>query len=294
MAANSLLLKMKVKDDSYPIFKEELKKMEEKYGPFSKNDNIMHVFDMMKEGKNPNQANKEHLLNLIKVLCKKLDIVEEVTEDSSENHDDDNNARSTNPEPNDKQETICKFYEKKNCKYGRSGKDCTYQHPPPCKKFEMFGNEEKGCHDTNCKKLHRKVCKYFMRKKICKFGENCRLLHPKKLKPQNQNLKQTQNQRRGGIDDFAVEQKNTNVRFVNEPLHQSKISSQFQGNSAFLGHNPIPNQSYWEKEKQVREPFLDPPFLDPQQKQMVDYMMKIMNQRLNSIEEIKMKQNYYH
>ena len=80
MAANSLLLKMKVKDDSYPIFKEELKKMEEKYGPFSKNDNIMHVFDMMKEGKNPNQANKEHLLNLIKVLCKKLDIVEEITE----------------------------------------------------------------------------------------------------------------------------------------------------------------------------------------------------------------------
>ena len=46
----------------------------------------------------------------------------------------------------------------------------------------------------------------------------------------------------------------------------------------FLGHNT--HQTYWGKESQNQIKYL---FLDPQQRQMMEYIMMFLNQRLNSI-----------
>ena len=109
-----------------------------------------------------------------------------------------------------------------------------------------------------------------MKHKICKFGEKCRFLHPKKPKPLNQTRKERRDDEKSG-----EEKKNTPVRLANEPL---QTNTQLKENGVFLGHNT--HQTYWGKENQNQ---IKDPFLDPQQRQMMEYMMILLNQRLNSI-----------
>ena len=86
-------------------------------------------------------------------------------------------------------EKICKFYKSGNCQDGKTGKKpdhngktCDFNHPPTCRKFELFGYKEKGCKVRDCSKLHLSLCKNFMRYQNCKFGEKCRYFHSRGLK----------------------------------------------------------------------------------------------------------------
>ena len=111
---------------------------------------------------------------------------ESTTEQNEENDNDSKNAQNVTKE-------ICKYYKNGKCHYGKSGKKmdkrgkiCAFSHPITCKKFDNFGFKENGCKNRKCEKLHLNVCKIFMRHKLCKYGEDCRFYHPKKLKNSNQ------------------------------------------------------------------------------------------------------------
>ena len=46
-------------------------------GPFSKTGNVMLALDQIAKGEDLNQVTKQHLINIMKVLCTKLEWTEE-------------------------------------------------------------------------------------------------------------------------------------------------------------------------------------------------------------------------
>lgn len=78
---------------------------------------------------------------------------------------------------------ICRYYKQSTCKYGVSGRGCTFSHPKACKRFMSFGNRSHwGCsRGDGCKFYHPKVCPSSKNSNEC-FKENCRLTHLKGTK----------------------------------------------------------------------------------------------------------------
>ena len=168
---------MKLKQSSYDILKEELEKNEVSLGPFSKSTNMMQAFDLMEKGDlmSSNQVTKINLINIIKLLCSKLEWTEdleenkktntEVKDDSSEN---ENKTQVNVQDENKKTQQNCKFYMVGKCQFGKNGKKpnkdgkiCAFSHLPTCKKFENYShNKEEGCRNKKCDKMHLKVCKF--------------------------------------------------------------------------------------------------------------------------------------
>ena len=184
-------MKMKLSEEGSKILKELLIQNEENTGPFSKTSNVMLALEPMQKGEElaSNQVTKNHLTNIIKVLCTKLEWVEEPS-DQEEVKNEASQDISTENESNASQK-VCKFFRSGNCKFGRSGKKsgltCAYSHSITCKKFELYGNKHpKGCKDKKCDKLHLSLCKIYTKFQNCKYGEKCRYFHPRKLKPNNQ------------------------------------------------------------------------------------------------------------
>ena len=286
-------IRMAFKEEAIEAFKEELINNKSE-GPFcNKTKNEMFVIQSLREGKIGNQQTKDHLLNIIKVLCKKLDWLKE-----SEETDD---TRNTSPGTSNNQEeetidndipmTICKFYQSGNCKFGRSGKKsdrsgkiCQFSHPPICKKFENYGYKKEGCRNRDCEELHLNLCKKFM-KDYCKYGDQCKYHHPRKLKQfKESNLG----------EKIHEEQRSKNVNIVAENMHQSGFIEQHhqaQNQSPFLG-----------KLHPIQQPILENPSNQPclkknqmNQPTMWDLLMKIeqmahsnqrLERRLSNIERI--------
>ena len=95
-----------------------------------------------------------------------------ITEDSIE-------PNSTIQQPNrpEKRTPICKYYARRNCMYGRAGKECNFSHPKVCPAFSKNGERRGGCtKGKGCKDFHPKVCYESMEKKQCSRG-NCRFYH---------------------------------------------------------------------------------------------------------------------
>ena len=44
-----------------------------------------------------------------------------------------------------KNKTVCKYYLRRECQHGRSGKDCRFSHPKICIKFSKNGDRNGGC-----------------------------------------------------------------------------------------------------------------------------------------------------
>ena len=78
----------------------------------------------------------------------------------------------------DKVETekeICHFYVQFRCKYGRSGKDCEFEHPKIC--LSLMNKGTKGCSNAeNCEYVHPKMCQKSLNGKNCE-NKRCFLGH---------------------------------------------------------------------------------------------------------------------
>ena len=160
----------------------------------------------------------------------------------------------------------------------KRGKICAFSHPITCKKFDNFGFKENGCKNRKCEKLHLNVCKIFMRHKSCKYGEDCRFYHPKKLKNSNQMKPENQSSQKHNEEQPSYA---NIVRKNLEPL--------MQADGHFLGLQPV-HQKYSGQVQQVQQPCpgqINPnpqAFLEMQksQKQMMDLFIGL-NQKLNNI-----------
>ena len=71
---------------------------------------------------------------------------------------------------------MCGFYINKNCRHGRSGKECHYLHPKLCYSYLNKGND--GCNKENCEYFHPTFCKY---QEKCK-SKKCKFFHKKQPK----------------------------------------------------------------------------------------------------------------
>ena len=172
---------------------------------------------------------------------------------------------------------ICKFYRAGKCNHGTSGKTsdktgkiCAYSHPQTCKKFELYGNKEKGCKMKKCNNLHLSLCKVFMKHQTCKFGNKCRYFHPHKLKSNNQKQENKNNSGQTTIDT----EKLSYAQVVRKPFSQQVQSNQ-QG--PFLGQHFV-EQPFLGQRIQTQQAFLD---LQNGQKQMMELFMN-MNQKMMS------------
>lgn len=74
--------------------------------------------------------------------------------------------------------TICKFYRNGNCRYGRTGKNCRYQHPKCCQRLLNHGpHSSQGCKLKNkCPLFHPTLCRSSVSRGEC-FRQSCTLAH---------------------------------------------------------------------------------------------------------------------
>ncbi|KAK3879806.1 hypothetical protein Pcinc_007111 [Petrolisthes cinctipes] len=82
------------------------------------------------------------------------------------------------PTPRRKYRTVCRFYKKGICKYGRKGKNCPFSHPKVCANFRNHGHDEKnGCRDGyRYKDFHPSMCKYSLKFKVY-TSKDCKYPH---------------------------------------------------------------------------------------------------------------------
>ena len=74
---------------------------------------------------------------------------------------------------------ICSYYRKGTCRHGSSGKECSFNHPRPCRKLLKHGT--KGPHGCTlgrdkCPSFHPKMCPTSITKGECYNGD-CKLRH---------------------------------------------------------------------------------------------------------------------
>ena len=77
--------------------------------------------------------------------------------------------------------TLCKFY--KNGRCNKSKKDCKFDHPKICHKFNQFGPKNginKGCDET-CGFFHPNACRNSVKDRTCSYSA-CRFYHLKDTK----------------------------------------------------------------------------------------------------------------
>ena len=94
------------------------------------------------------------------------------------------NNQTTTPNTNEssgqRKAKVCYFYKNNKCKYGLSGRDCSYAHPKLCNRYKINGCDPvRGCKKgNNCTFLHPSLCYGSERKREC-FNMDCKRLHLK-------------------------------------------------------------------------------------------------------------------
>lgn len=89
--------------------------------------------------------------------------------------------------------SVCRYYMKGICKFGRSGKNCPFNHPDQridlCEMFIKDGNGEHGCKQgRRCKYVHPQICTGSWQKREC-LKTHCNLPHLKGTVRTNTNIR---------------------------------------------------------------------------------------------------------
>jgi hypothetical protein len=205
------------------IFKEEV--LEDLKKIFENEE--LETINLLLEGKAKSNSTKnthlETYRKMITVLSKELkwnseknkvdekDVIESSPEDKDKDIEDKIDEKSESEkdvkkekenDSKDLKDKVCYFFRTKTCKHGKSGKipdksgnKCSYNHPSSvCKKFENYGDTDKGCQDSQCNKMHVVHCRHFILGK-CNLDKKCKFFHQKNLQKKPQVTKN--NQHRG-------------------------------------------------------------------------------------------------
>jgi hypothetical protein len=205
------------------IFKEEV--LEDLKKIFENEE--LETINLLLEGKAKSNSTKnthlETYRKMITVLSKELkwnseknkvaekDVIESSPEDKDKDIEDIIDEKSESEkdvkkekenDSKDLKDKVCYFFRTKTCKHGKSGKipdksgnKCSYNHPSSvCKKFENYGDTDKGCQDSQCNKMHVVHCRHFILGK-CNLDKKCKFFHQKNLQKKPQVTKN--NQHRG-------------------------------------------------------------------------------------------------
>ena len=127
----------------------------------------------------------EQKLSIDNIIKKEIEAIKKAAYDDSidalmntELGNEDTKVDS-NGMPTEKQERKCKFYLRGNCKHGKKGAKCAYQHPALCIKFTTKGDLKGGCKKgADCKYYHPNLCWSFKSGKVC-YKSKCNFYHVK-------------------------------------------------------------------------------------------------------------------
>lgn len=79
-------------------------------------------------------------------------------------------------EPKVENAPICIHYRRGKCRYGISGKGCSFSHPRKCAKYCRYGYDKyRGCHGK-CNLFHPIICRNSINYKKC-YSEQCTFVH---------------------------------------------------------------------------------------------------------------------
>ena len=85
-------------------------------------------------------------------------------------------ARTEEKDPPQNKAT-CKYYIKRNCKYGSKGEGCSFSHPKKCTKFMRNGDRNNGCKKgKKCEFYHPPICWQSLKTKTCGYTK-CKYHH---------------------------------------------------------------------------------------------------------------------
>ena len=106
----------------------------------------------------------------------------EKDEDELEEEGEHGNLRDNDEEDKNK-EKICRFYKQGNCRFGRKGADCPYDHPQACRKLLKHGKRSpNGCtKGQKCEYYHPRMCSTSITKGEC-YNNDCKFVHVKNTK----------------------------------------------------------------------------------------------------------------
>ena len=142
---------------------------------------------LAKDAKGDKEKYDEELNKIKEIVTKEVSIIAKINADieQSENNTDqskpdqtDEVANTTTNYTGQKSNTpLCKYYLRRECQFGRVGKDCKFHHPKICQLFSKNGDRRGGCkRGRDCKDYHPKVCHESMERKECTRGK-CRFYH---------------------------------------------------------------------------------------------------------------------
>ena len=103
---------------------------------------------------------------------------EKISEEKKEDEPQPHPANLMKRRTFDRTLNMCSFFRSNKCKFGNDGKQCRFYHPPVCRKYKEWGNDEKsGCNKgEECNYFHVKICKSGGSARKCKRS-NCNLVH---------------------------------------------------------------------------------------------------------------------
>ena len=106
---------------------------------------------------------------------------------------------------------VCYYYRNSRCKYGRSGRDCPFEHPRLCNYYKTNGLDPiKGCKEGNkCPFLHPPICPGSSRRREC-LDLECRKLHLK------------------GTRRYLLESRTGDLRYKHPTTSQQPPNTRFQ------------------------------------------------------------------
>ena len=105
---------------------------------------------------------------------------------------------------------VCWFWENRKCRYGNS---CKKEHPEQCKPML----EEGRCYDDRCKLIHVKICRNLFFKGYCNRGDSCWFVHPTKCNNQQNNMKNSwENRQDNNNQQASFSQRGNNSNFLEQ------------------------------------------------------------------------------
>ena len=261
------------------------------------------------------KLNKEHLNNIIKALlmhqklAEKVEIEDdqsnsnqsEIKEDVIENEDKQSPPEDKKPtnvknekenDSKDLKDKVCYFFRTKSCQHGRSGNipdksgnKCSYNHPSSvCKKFENYGDTDKGCQDSQCNKMHVVHCRHFILGK-CNLDKKCKFFHQKNLQKKPQVTKN--NQHRGAkANEKSSENQNEKSSENQNKIQRAPKNVQKSEDIDFLGQsnphqmacgNCRTNSHFCPQQNQVHQCSQKQDQIQNNPNQIKDVFLKIIN-----------------